>query len=94
MSKLTTNALSKLTYESLKRNLVEFSVFYGDLGYVQYEEVEDVGWLDLVSNVGGTLGLFIGMSFLSFVEILDIILQIILHKKKSPLVTQTKVAPF
>lgn len=80
LAKFAANFLSQLTHESLKRNVLELSVFYGDLGYEKYEEVADVEWLDLVSNIGGTLGLFIGMSFLSFVEIFDVLLQVILRK--------------
>lgn len=73
--------LSQITYESLKRNMVQISVFYGDLGYDQYEEQAKMDITDLVSNIGGTLGLFLGMSFLSFVEFIDILLQIFLYKK-------------
>jgi hypothetical protein len=72
-----------LTYDSLKRNLVQVSVYYGDLGYILYEELENMSLEDLISNIGGTLGLFLGMSFLSFMEILDVILQIIFYKKPS-----------
>lgn len=72
--------ITNLKYESLKHNMLQLSIFYGDLGYEQYDEVEDMSWLDLISNIGGTLGLFIGMSFLSFVEIVDIVLQIVLYK--------------
>lgn len=74
---------SKLTYDTLKQNLVQLSIFYGDLGYEQYDEIEAMSWMDLISNIGGTLGLFIGMSFLSFVEIVDIVLQIILNRNSS-----------
>ena len=28
--------------------------------------------VDLVSNIGGTIGLFLGVSFLSFIEIIDL----------------------
>ena len=72
---------SDLTYDSLKRNLVQISVFYRDLGYQQLEELENMSLLDLISGFGGTLGLFLGMSFLSFIEILDVVLQIIFYKK-------------
>lgn len=78
--------MSELTYDSLKRNMVQMTFFYGDLGYNEYDEVPSMNWIDLVSNIGGTLGLFLGMSFLSFVEIIDIIMQIFLTKpnKTSP----------
>lgn len=70
----------ELTYESLKRNMAQVSVYYGELGYEQYNEIPDTTWLDLISNIGGTLGLFLGMSFLSFVEVVDILMQILLAK--------------
>lgn len=72
--------LSELTHESLKRNMLELSVFYGDLGYEKYERLAKMEFSELVSNVGGTLGLFLGMSFLSLIELVDIILQIFFYK--------------
>lgn len=45
--------------------------------YTSIEELEKMSFVDLVSAVGGTLGLFIGMSFLSFFEILDVIIEIV-----------------
>ena len=72
--------LSELTYDSLKRNMIGISVYYGDLGYDQFDEMEAMSVLDTVSNIGGTLGLFLGTSFLSFAEIIDVIIQIIIYK--------------
>ena len=34
-------------------------------------------WVDLVSNIGGILGAFIGISLLSFFEIAEFLLEII-----------------
>ena len=33
--------------------------------------------VDLISNIGGLLGLFLGMSFLSFLELVEIVNEII-----------------
>ena len=65
----------------LKRNMVEIIVLYSDLGYVVFEEVAKMDVLDLVSKIGGILGLFLGMSFLSLIEIIDIFLQILLKSR-------------
>lgn len=81
---------SPLTYESLKDNMMQISVFYNKLGYENYEEVENMSLLDLISNFGGTLGLFLGMSFLSIVEILDFLLQICFHKRHRSTVIDVK----
>lgn len=79
--------LSRLTHDSLKQNMLQMFVYYGDLGYEEYNEVETMTWVDLISNIGGTLGLFLGMSFLSFVELLDVILQIMFYRPISLLNT-------
>ena len=71
--------LSKLDFDSLKRNLVQIWVGYRDLGYDHYVEIAKMEVIDLISNIGGTLGLFLGMSFLSIAEILDILLQILFY---------------
>ena len=44
--------------------------------YTLMLELPKIKIVDLVANLGGILGLFIGISFLSFVEILEIILEI------------------
>ena len=73
--------LSKLDYDSLKRNLVQIWVGYRELGYDNYVEIAKTEVIDLVSNIGGTLGLFLGMSFLSVAEILDILLQVLFYNR-------------
>lgn len=77
------NDMSKLTFDDLKQRMVQISVFYGDLGYDNFDESIKTEVIDLISNIGGTMGLFLGISFLSFVEILDIFLQILFNKKPS-----------
>lgn len=72
---------SDLNYDTLQRTMLQVSVFYGHLGYQYYEEAAKMEVSDLVAYIGGTLGLFLGMSFLSFVEILDVFLQICFYRK-------------
>lgn len=67
------NDVSQLTYEKLKSQIVAVNVYYDDLSYIKISENAQTELIDLVSNLGGTLGLFIGVSFLSFAEILDLI---------------------
>ncbi|RNA28850.1 acid-sensing ion channel 5 [Brachionus plicatilis] len=44
---------------------------------------KSVSWDGLVGSVGGTLGLFLGMSALSFVEFIDLFFQLILNSNQS-----------
>ena len=80
-----------IDYNVLKRSISSISIFYEDLRYTKISQIPKMSFEDLLSNVGGTLGLFIGISFLSFVEILDALIQMffILLEKKSKIQTSS-----
>jgi len=67
------------TLEEFKQNLVYISVYYSSLEYKKIEQIPKTELFDLVSNIGGTLGLFIGVSFLSFIEFFELIFEVILY---------------
>ena len=49
-------------------------MYYNDLKYTKITELQKTKIVDLIANAGGILGLFIGISFLSFIEILEFLL--------------------
>jgi len=53
-------------------------VYYSSLKYILITEQSQMHIIDLILNEGGTLGLFIGVSFVSLFEISKIILEIIM----------------
>ena len=57
------------TYAQLKQSIASVNINYNALGYTQIKEVQKMTVLDLLTNIGGTMGLFLGLSFLSFFEI-------------------------
>ena len=61
---------------NLAINLVSFSVTYNSLAYTKIDEKAQYSWESLLGTIGGHLHLFLGMSLLSFVEILEIILKV------------------
>lgn len=65
-----------ITYDQLRRRVVSFTVFYTQLNYNRFTQLQKTALIDLVSSVGGTLGLFLGMSFLSFIEIVDLVIRV------------------
>ena len=72
------------TYEDVQKSYYSMAIFYKDMKYTLISEDENYVLADLVSNIGGILGVFIGISFLSFIEIFEIlfeILSIIFFKK-------------
>jgi hypothetical protein len=64
------------SYDELKGSLVKLNINFQSLQYTLVEESQKTTWIDLISNIGGTLGLFTGFSFLSLVELLEIIFEI------------------
>ena len=60
----------------LRNNVLAINVYYSKLNYKSYQEFAKTEMVDLVSNIGGTIGLFLGVSFLSFIEIIDLFFHI------------------
>ena len=64
-----------LTYDLLKQSVLSLNVYYDQLIYIKITKNIKTELIDLISNIGGLLGLFLGISFLSFVEIIEIIIE-------------------
>ena len=57
---------------NFQNNLVRVLIYYDALSYTQFEEKADMRFENLVGILGGHLHLFLGMSLLSFVELIEI----------------------
>lgn len=66
-----------ITYDDLSKSMISFNVYYNDLKYTRISQIPKTKIVDLVSNMGGLFGLFIGISFISFAEILQVICEIV-----------------
>ena len=62
----------------LKGNEIKILVYYESLKYTLISQQPKTQLLNLIPNIGGALGLFIGISFLSFIEIIELFIEIIL----------------
>ncbi|RNA27956.1 acid-sensing ion channel 1 isoform X2 [Brachionus plicatilis] len=77
-----TNILSRFP-EGTKKNeitksTVLINVFYDDLATTYTTETAAVSPVALLGNIGGNLGLFIGISLLTFVEIIEFLISVFL----------------
>jgi hypothetical protein len=63
---------TNITIDELKYSLLYFNVFYEDFKITVIDELPKMLIEDLFSNIGGNLGLFLGISFLSFIEIFEL----------------------
>ena len=66
-----------LTFMDLQNSVSALNVYYDDLSYTLISQQPKLQLVDLISNVGGLLGLFIGVSFLSFAEAIEIIFEVV-----------------
>jgi hypothetical protein len=79
----TLHSITKFStqYELFKmlqiENFVYFTVYYESLQYKVIDQIAQMNVFDLISNIGGNLGLFIGISFLSFAELIELLVEII-----------------
>ena len=61
-----------------RTNTFTFSIFYEDLKYLEITQYPKSTFPDLLSSMGGTCGLFLGLSFLSFMEVVELLIEILL----------------
>ena len=61
------------------QNIVSLNVFYKNSKYKEIEEQPALPVGIFVVNFGGTLGLFLGCSFLSFLEIIEIFIEVLYY---------------
>ena len=65
-----------ITLEDLRSSMVGFNVYFNNFQYTQIKQLPKKEIVDIIAGFGGTLGLFVGLSFLSFVEFIQIIYEI------------------
>jgi hypothetical protein len=64
-----------LTYDLIKQSVLSLNVYYDHLAYTHISKDAKLEIVDLVSGIGGLLGLFLGMSFLSFAELIEMFIE-------------------
>ena len=72
-SKFPNNSIS---YNQIKRSVVSMNVYYNELSYTLISQQPKMQLFDLISNIGGLLGLFLGTSFLTMAEVIEAVLEI------------------
>jgi hypothetical protein len=61
-----------MTMDSIRSNVLGVAIYYSSLSYTKISEDAKMEIPDLVGAIGGTLGLFLGMSFMSFYEVFEL----------------------
>ena len=61
--------------QSLRYNILKLNVYYDKLSFDQVAEEPAIDVITLVSNIGGSLGLMLGVSFAPLVELFELSLK-------------------
>jgi hypothetical protein len=77
------NYSSQFNLTMNKNRTLGLNVFFDELKYTKSIQIPKITIPSLVSTLGGTLGLFLGLSLLSFVEILDFLIQLLFILKEN-----------
>ena len=57
------------TYEAYEKDIAIVNFFFGKSTFWQFERAENMTWSDYIAQLGGILGLFLGFSVVSAIEI-------------------------
>jgi hypothetical protein len=78
-------------------SIAKVNVFYNDVSYTAYVENPSLTGDVLLGNIGGVLGLFIGISIMSLMEVFELFIEFIKiiyhHNKESNKVTLIQIEP-
>ena len=62
--------------------MLSVCIYYSDFKYTIIKKEPKMTWIQLVSEIGGIMGFYIGTSFLSFLEIVDLITVVLRNYSK------------
>lgn len=60
----------------IRQNLLRLNVYMEDLSVVEYRQLPAYGLADLFADIGGTLGLWMGISVLTIMELVELIIRL------------------
>jgi hypothetical protein len=65
------------TYENVSKTYYLINAYYEDLKYTSISQQPKIELFGLISNLGGILGLFIGFSFISCLELIEVLAELV-----------------
>ena len=65
------------TYENVSRTYFAIRIYYEESRYTLISQQAKIELFGLISNIGGSLGLFIGFSFISLLELVEVLAEFV-----------------
>ncbi|XP_078371421.1 degenerin-like protein asic-1 isoform X1 [Oculina patagonica] len=84
---------AKIPPNDISSYLLQLNVFFEELNYEVIEENMGYGIVSFISDIGGNVGMFIGVSILTCAEILELLCILIHHIIKNCAKHQSKIKP-
>ncbi len=66
------NNKSSISYDQIRSSTLAVNIFYERMEYTELTESQSKTIIILISSIGGSLGLFMGIKFASFIELAEI----------------------
>ena len=83
----------KWWYDVVTKSIVRFNIFYDSLSLLEVSEKPNFTIVDLISSMGGTFGLFLGISVLSVLELVEFVFEVIFFTKKGTKPKTNRIDP-
>lgn len=83
---LPTNRASmrgNVSYRNDESNYVSLVIFFNDMSYQMFTDIPAYDWPKLVSDIGGQMGLWLGLSVITSIEILELLFDTLLLAVKN-----------
>jgi hypothetical protein len=81
--KNSSNEYAVMSIDEFKQKYLLLNVFYVNKEYTEMKEIPKISLIDLVSNLGGVVGVFLGLSIFTLIEIMELIIQLVFACFKS-----------
>ena len=69
-----------LSDQAIRNGLTKVNLYYDELSFTEITEAPAMNEVALMAAIGGFMGMFLGMSFMTLVELVDIMFRIVLMK--------------
>ena len=74
---------SSLSYDDFRTRYIVINVYYSSLTYTQMIETPAMSFAGLLASIGGSMGLIVGMSCFTIVEIVELVCLLVYAVSKS-----------
>ena len=69
---LINNRKINVSLDNIGKSVVKVNIYYKSMEYLSTQQMISISTEDFFSNIGGTLGLYIGISILSLIEVVEL----------------------